>query len=1197
MVFDGGGRRRKFAPDKSPIQLTMKQTKRIFLASAASLLMGASCAWAGIGLTKASPTMGEDFNSMWDSDNGAATLVLPANWRVDRNLTAPRRVSAWSECSPTVMYEGGVSLASNAKNGTWNFGAGDSDRAVGGLTTTVANGTRGVSVVTELSNEDPAGIITGLTLSYNIEKYRKGANAAGFAVQLYTSFDGTKWTAAGEDFLTLFPADDATEGSATVPISVTKVENKALRTHVEPGKNLYVAWNISVASGTTPNAAPGLALDDVSIKATFADSDPDWTDPTEPEINHSGIYVRGEVNGWAADDEWEFNKLSDTTFELKNKTLSGAFKIGGMSWTDGVNYGSNGGNILMDEPYATVSGETSGNISCGSNSYPCKRIFLTIEGGEATLLLEADDDATGLKSVYMVGDFNAWNYMDTTGELKLDAADGLFKGRLSMTPGADGLCRWRIYQRTAMAGAWGLESDASEASAEGTLLKGKKGNAASQGGTYDVEFNLTTGAYRLTKVSSVATEMVLSPAKAVLTPAMPAAVRVLSLNNSLIHYNDQALMFNNIAKAMGADAEWTKHTLLGKSLATHWDEGDGLAADGMPGAKMLVRSEPWTHIILQEQSALPRTNLATFRANVERWVNYIRESCPNPNAVIILPVNWAYSGDWNNFTAYNEIFLANYRAVAEEFGLVVCPVMSAYQTMYDEKGAEGLAPWFQDDRHPTDLSTYMAACMEYGLIMGVDPTTISQHPASVGEADAADMRSRAARALGSYVQTVDNAAGTIRFAASVLDEFGMPMDAEITYTVSPETGVITPEGVFTATEEGEYTVTAKAGDFTRKATVTVTKHIETVTELPSISLDATASEYAQDFDGMGSEAEASMPEGWRIARLYTPREVGTFRGATDKTMYAGGTSLPSNAKNGLWNFGASDDDTDRAPGGITTGVDGGTRAVSIYARFVNTGRKALEAINVSYDVEKYRNGNNGAGFTVKLYTSADGSNWTEAGADFTTEFPASSATAGAATVPMETKGVSGTLDGTLAPGCELYLAWNISVTSGTNCAGAPALAIDNFTLEATPEAVPEYKWHIYIEDLTGYDAMGVYAYGDKEIWGAWPGQAPIDEQTIDGTTYKVFGHNEDSGSYSLIVNNWNRSLQLPDYAIVGGRDYRFTATPTALTEKTTSGVEDVTVAEEAPVEYFTLQGIRVSEPVSGIYIRKQGPRVSKIMLR
>ncbi len=53
---------------------------------------------------------------MWDG--AAGTLTLPDGWRVDRNLDAPRRVGAWNDAATEVMYAGGVSLASNAKNGT-----------------------------------------------------------------------------------------------------------------------------------------------------------------------------------------------------------------------------------------------------------------------------------------------------------------------------------------------------------------------------------------------------------------------------------------------------------------------------------------------------------------------------------------------------------------------------------------------------------------------------------------------------------------------------------------------------------------------------------------------------------------------------------------------------------------------------------------------------------------------------------------------------------------------------------------------------------------------------------------------------------------------------------------------------------------------------------------------------------------------
>ena len=1176
----------------------MKQFKRTFLALAATVLLGASTASAGIGLSQAQPGASENFDSMWDAATASGTLTMPANWRVDRNLTAPRRINAWTDCTPTLMYQGGINLASNAKNGTWNFGPDNSDRAIGGLTTTVDGGTRGVSVIAQLSNTDPTAIITNLTLSYNIEKYRKGDNPAGFAVQVYTSFDGTRWTAAGNDFLTILPPDDATAGATVVPISVTSVTGKTLRTHVEPGKDLYVAWNISVATGTTANKAQGLAVDDISISATFADSDPDWKDPTEPEINHSGIYIRGELNGWTADEEWEFNKLSETTFELKNKTISGAFKVADAAWSAACNYGSNGTNITMGEPYALTGGEDPGNISCGNNSYPCSRVLLTLDGDSYTLLLEPDDSTAGLTSVYMVGDFNAWNYMSTAGELRLDEADGLFKGTVTMTAGEGGLSHWRIYQRTAMAGAWGLDADATASSLSGKLTAGRKGNAAVAPGTYAVSFNLADGSYSFTAMEATPASLQLHPASAVLTPTLPQSVRVLSLNNSLIYYNNQAAMFNDIAAAAGIDANWTMHTLLGKSLATHWDEGDGLAEDGMPGAKMLVRSEPWTHIILQEQSSLPRTSPATFRANVERWVNYIRQNCPNPNATIIIPVNWAYYGDWGNFTAYNRLFMEAYRAVADEFGLVICPVMSAYQTMYDQNGADGLAPWFQDDRHPTDLSTYMAACMEYGLIMNVDPTTINSHPAVVTDAQAADMRSRAAAALAACTQTVDNANVTVRFAGKVIDSFGMEMsDQPVSYTLSSDAANISADGVFTApATPAVYTVTASAAGFTATSTVVVAEHVTEVVALPSVGLSADNTDYQQNFDAMGDAADAKVPEGWRIARTYSPREVGSFQGAVENTMYAGGISLPSNAKNGLWNFGANDAN-DRALGGITTGVDGGTRAVNVYAHFVNNGRKTLENFNISYNVEKYRDGNNSAGFTVRLYTSPDGRNWTEAGVDFVSEFPASSATKGAEIVPIETKAVSGTLPGSLQPGCDLFLAWNISATSGSNCASAPALAIDDFALTSAVETVPEYKWHIYIEDKTGYESMGVYAYGDREIWGAWPGQAPIDVTTVEGVEYKVFGHDEDSGNFNLIVNNWNHSLQLPDYPIVGGRDYWFEATATALTEKS-SGVDTAVVpAEEYPVEYFTLQGVRISNPGTGLYIRRQGPAVSKIYIR
>ena len=1029
----------------------------------------------GFTLTATNATVTENFDGMWDAANSEATLTMPTGWRMERQLGAPRMVGTYSAASTELMYAGGVSLASNAKNGTWNFGSSTtpSDRAVGGLSTTVDGGTRCVSVMTQLVNGGTEPI-NQLTISYDIEKYRNGDNEAGFTVQLYYSYDGTTWKKAGDDFKTDFAKDDATIGAEVVPISTTTVSNKQLNTAVAVGSSVYLAWNISVSSGTSPNKAMGLALDNISLTASFGEpqTDTEATDPNRPPFVSSGIFLRGEVNGWGAVTDWEFSNEGDGTYVLYDKELSGAFKVADATWSSACNYGSNGSAITVDKPYSLLLG-TNDNISC-AYTYDCSRVVLTITDGGASLLLESKTVEPGEPS-----------------ELQ---------------------------------------------------------------------------------------SVTLMPADVTLVPQLPEKVKVLSLNNSLIHYNDQAAMFNDIAAAMGKDATWTKHTMLGKPLSTHWDEGDGLGADGNPTAKMLIRTEAWSHIILQEQSGLPRTNVESFRSNIKKWVAYIREYCPNPNAIIIVPLNWAYSGDWANFTDFNKTFLDNYLSVARETGVTICPVGVAYQQAFDDNGAEGLTPWFQDDRHPTDMSTYMAACMEYGLIFGVDPATITSHPAAVSDADAVTMRSYASQALKGFTNIVDHTAATVRYQAVGFDQYGKEMDAPADFVYAlTDGGELDANHVFTSNgTEGVYSVSAENEKYHLSATVKVT-HAETqVVTFPAIELNADMLSTQENFDLMGTAADATLPEGWRIDRQTSaPRTVGSYAASQNQTMYAGGASLPSNAKNGLWNFG-QDDSSDRAVGGISTGVADGTRCVNVYAHFLNTGVKNIENLQISYDVEKYRKGNNAAGFTVQMYYSVDGRNWTSAGNDFCTTFAADAATEGYATVPGDVRSVSAVLDAKMQPGVDFYLAWNITVTSGDNAAGAMALAIDNFQLTGELPAIPTAKHYIYAIDETGYDALGLYAWGDGELFGAWPGESWVDQKTIGDNVYKVFLLDAESGSYNLIFNNWNNGLQAPDFNITANRDYYLRVTATTVTEVTdATNIQPLRAASMANPYVYDLQGRKI----------------------
>ena len=52
----------------------------------------------------------------------------------------------------------------------------------------------------------------------------------------------------------------------------------------------------------------------------------------------------------------------------------------------------------------------------------------------------------------------------------------------------------------------------------------------------------------------------------------------------------------------------------------------------------------------------------------------------------------------------------------------------------------------------------------------------------------------------------------------------------------------------------------------------------------------------------------------------------------------------------------------------------------------------------------------------------------------------------------------------------------------------------------------------------------------------------------------------------------------------------------ASTEDKVTGIEDTMVDENAPVEYYNLQGVKVANPENGIFIKKQGAKATKVVL-
>jgi hypothetical protein len=265
--------------------------------------------------------------------------------------------------------------------------------------------------------------------------------------------------------------------------------------------------------------------------------------------------------------------------------------------------------------------------------------------------------------------------------------------------------------------------------------------------------------------------------------------------------------------------------------------------------------------------------------------------------------------------------------------------------------------------------------------------------------------------------------------------------------------------------------------------------------------------YSQNFDGIGTSATATLPTNWRVDKNTTVRTVGTWTSAVSATELRAGNGMGTSAQNGIYNYGAgaADTATDRAVGWISSGS--ATKSGNLYAHFQNGMGYSLASVTISYDVEKYRNGSNAAGFSIQMYYSTDGTNWTSAGNDFLTSFSADADNAGFSSAPGATSSVSAkvlTFSPAIAPGGNFYLAWNYSVTSGATTANAQGLGIDDFSM-GNPLAVTLADFHaqqvndhvqVTWETVSELDNAGFNLYradsagGPQTLLAYVPSQAP-----------------------------------------------------------------------------------------------------------
>lgn len=114
--------------------------------------------------------------------------------------------------------------------------------------------------------------------------------------------------------------------------------------------------------------------------------------------------------------------------------------------------------------------------------------------------------------------------------------------------------------------------------------------------------------------------------------------------------------------------------------------------------------------------------------------------------------------------------------------------------------------------------------------------------------------------------------------------------------------------------------------------------------------------------------------------------------------------------------------------------------------------------------------------------------------------------------------------------------------------------------------------------------------GDKQMLGAWPGTAI----SFDAATgyYKVTV-NEAMTTPMIIFNNGS-GTQTADFSWINNGCYNANGYIKTITPEN-SGIENIFPEDNSPIEYYNMHGIRVTKPQKGLYIKKQGHKISKIL--
>ena len=202
----------------------------------------------------------------------------------------------------------------------------------------------------------------------------------------------------------------------------------------------------------------------------------------------------------------------------------------------------------------------------------------------------------------------------------------------------------------------------------------------------------------------------------ILITFISAQEKILFLGNSFTFYWNLPSLVESMAKEKGILLDIYQSTAGGATLKDHWEGKRGLQS------MKVLKEHDFSTIILQDHSTSPLLKTVESREYFNRFIKLINKK----NSEVILYGTWTYPANpliGKSFIGADPIQHV-LRPIADQTNSRMAPVGTAFR-LFQEKHPE-ISVFTSDNKHPSAVGTYLAACVFFKMLTGQSPTGLER---------------------------------------------------------------------------------------------------------------------------------------------------------------------------------------------------------------------------------------------------------------------------------------------------------------------------------------------------------------------------------------------------------------------------------------------------------------------------------------